>query len=105
MVWGYNAMIEKNQTTCIESVIELNPGSTYILTGAVSFPAESPNITQVGGTTLTTDGSGNYLSETVWNWGWSALTHDRAARIIIKAEDEEVKTYTPKISSDPLVCC
>lgn len=22
--------------------------------------------------------------ETVWNWGWSALTHDRAARIIIE---------------------
>src|ERR1700741_3198760 len=28
--------------------------------------------------------------ETLWNWGWSALTHDRAARIII-AEDEPVK--------------
>ena len=26
--------------------------------------------------------------ETLWNWGWSALTHDRAARIIIEAEDE-----------------
>ena len=29
--------------------------------------------------------------ETLWNWGWSALTHDRAARIIIR-EDEQVKT-------------
>ena len=29
--------------------------------------------------------------ETLWNWGWSALTHDRAARIII-TEDEQVKT-------------
>ncbi len=29
--------------------------------------------------------------ETLWNWGWSALTHDRAARIII-SEDEQVKT-------------
>ena len=27
--------------------------------------------------------------ETLWNWGWSALTHDRAARIIIEAEDEK----------------
>jgi NADH dehydrogenase len=27
--------------------------------------------------------------ETLWNWGWSALTHDRAARIIIEAEDEQ----------------
>ena len=29
--------------------------------------------------------------ETLWNWGWSALTHDRAARIIIDFRDDEVK--------------
>jgi NADH:quinone reductase (non-electrogenic) len=28
--------------------------------------------------------------ETLWNWGWSALTHDRAARIIITGKDDEV---------------
>lgn len=32
--------------------------------------------------------------ETLWNWGWSALTHDRAARVII-TEDEQAKTVTP----------
>src|SRR5262245_4218015 len=26
--------------------------------------------------------------ETLWNWGWSAITHDRAARIIIDSKDE-----------------
>lgn len=26
--------------------------------------------------------------ETLWNWGWSALTHDRAARIIIEGDGE-----------------
>jgi len=25
--------------------------------------------------------------ETLWNWGWTALTHDRAARIIIEGKD------------------
>jgi NADH dehydrogenase len=30
--------------------------------------------------------------ETLWNWGWSALTHDRAARIIIDEKDGEAKT-------------
>ena len=25
--------------------------------------------------------------ETLWNWGWSALTHDRAARIIIESKN------------------
>jgi NADH dehydrogenase len=29
--------------------------------------------------------------ETLWNWGWSALTHDRAARIIIESKDDKVK--------------
>jgi NADH:ubiquinone reductase (H+-translocating) len=29
--------------------------------------------------------------ETLWNWGWSALTHDRAARIIIESKDDEVR--------------
>jgi NADH dehydrogenase len=30
--------------------------------------------------------------EVLWNWGWSALTHDRAARIIIQPENDETKT-------------
>jgi uncharacterized repeat protein (TIGR01451 family) len=32
-------------------------------------PSDSPYITQVGGTTLTTDANGAYVSETVWNSG------------------------------------
>jgi hypothetical protein len=39
-------------------------------TSPIPFPGESPYITQVGGTTLTTDGPGGpWFSETVWNWG------------------------------------
>jgi uncharacterized repeat protein (TIGR01451 family) len=38
--------------------------------GGFGFPANSPNITQVGGTTLTTTGPvGAYVAEQVWNWG------------------------------------
>ena len=44
-------------------------GDSAAFSGAITFPSESANITQVGGTTLTTDGSGNYVSETAWNWG------------------------------------
>ncbi len=44
-------------------------GDSAAFASAIDFPSESPNITQVGGTTLTTDGSGNYVSETAWNWG------------------------------------
>ncbi len=36
--------------------------------GAIPFPTDSTNITQVGGTVLTTTGAGGaYVSETVWN--------------------------------------
>jgi hypothetical protein len=30
--------------------------------------------------------------ETLWNWGWSALTHERAARIIIEGDEGTRKT-------------
>ncbi|MEY2427778.1 MAG: hypothetical protein QOJ40_663, partial [Verrucomicrobiota bacterium] len=45
-------------------------GDSDAFTAAVPFPSDSTNITQVGGTTLTTSGpGGSYVSETVWNRG------------------------------------
>ena len=45
-------------------------GDSDAFTGAIEFPSDSTNITEVGGTTLTTTGAGErYVSETVWNWG------------------------------------
>ncbi len=45
-------------------------GDSDAFTGAISFPSDSTNITEVGGTTLTTTGpGGSYVSETAWNWG------------------------------------
>ena len=45
-------------------------GDSDAFTGAIEFPSDSPNITEVGATTLTTSGpGGSYISETVWNWG------------------------------------
>src|SRR6185312_1810396 len=38
-------------------------------TNLIDFPGDSPYITQVGGTSLTTDGTGTWSSESVWNWG------------------------------------
>ena len=39
-------------------------------TGLIPFPGDTPYITEVGGTTLTTTGAaGPYVSETVWNRG------------------------------------
>jgi subtilase family serine protease len=42
-------------------------GVTFYPFPTVGYPASSPFVTGVGGTILTTDTSGNYQSETVWN--------------------------------------
>jgi subtilase family serine protease len=45
-------------------------GDNDAYVGPIDFPGDSPYITQVGGTTLTTSGpGGSWVSETVWNWG------------------------------------
>ena len=45
-------------------------GDADAYTGLIPFPSDSPWITQVGGTTLTTSGAGgSWISETVWNKG------------------------------------
>lgn len=42
-------------------------GTTFFPYPTINFPASSPWVTAVGGTTLNADASGNYQSETVWN--------------------------------------
>ena len=44
-------------------------GDSDAFTSAIPFPSDSTNITEVGGTTLSTGTGGTYSSETVWNWG------------------------------------
>jgi uncharacterized repeat protein (TIGR01451 family) len=44
-------------------------GDSDAYTGLIPFPCDSPHITLVGGTTLTTGAGASYASETVWNWG------------------------------------
>ena len=45
-------------------------GDTDAYTSDVPSPSDSPYLTVVGGTTLTTSGPGGaWVSETVWNWG------------------------------------
>jgi subtilase family serine protease len=42
--------------------------------GTVSYPAASPNVLAVGGTSLTLDSSGNYVSETAWSSSGGGLS-------------------------------
>jgi subtilase family serine protease len=50
-------------------------GDSDAYTGTIPFPCDSPSITVVGGTTLTTSGAGgSFTSETAWNWGLDSDT-------------------------------
>lgn len=44
-------------------------GDSDAYTGEIAYPSDSPYLTSVGGTTLTTDTNGAYSSEQVWNVG------------------------------------
>jgi hypothetical protein len=44
-------------------------GDLGAFAGVIDFPSASPNITEVGGTDLTTDSNGDYVAESVWNDG------------------------------------
>jgi hypothetical protein len=67
MSWGLN---EFGNESTYDSYFT-TPGITYVAAsgddGAVEWPAASPNVLAVGGTTLTVDGYGNYLSESGWS--------------------------------------
>jgi subtilase family serine protease len=86
--WGWSEgpstttdAIFKNMSGAGQSFFNASGDSDAFTTGASSAngvdnpsldnaPSSSPYITQVGGTTLTMNGTGSsYSSETVWNWG------------------------------------
>ncbi len=47
-------------------------GDSDAYVGTIPFPSDSPNIVEVGGTTLSTVSAGGaWSSETTWNWGLS----------------------------------
>jgi NADH:ubiquinone reductase (H+-translocating) len=39
--------------------------------------------------------------EVLWNWSWSALTHDRAARIIIQSKNDDENAGTTRQEKKP----
>ncbi len=51
-------------------------GDSDAYTGLIPFPCDNPNVTEVGGTTLTDSGTGgSWSSETAWNWGYDSAAH------------------------------
>jgi hypothetical protein len=66
--WGSS---EFSSETAYDSYFT-HPGVTFVASSGdqgapTSWPAVSPNVVAVGGTSLTTDSAGNYVSETGWS--------------------------------------
>jgi subtilase family serine protease len=68
--------------------------------GGVEWPAVSPNVLAVGGTTLLLDGSGNYLAETSWiqtSSGFSSYIAEPGYQRSVQASG---KRSTPDVAFD-----
>jgi subtilase family serine protease len=66
--WGGD---EFSSETSLDSIFKASTVPIVVSSGdsgaGVSYPAASPYVVAAGGTALTLDGSGNYLSETAWD--------------------------------------
>ncbi len=74
MSWGYPEVSADTSYNSDFTTPSGHIGMTFVASAGDNgqnglFPASSPNVVAVGGTTLDVDGSGNYSSEYVWNNG------------------------------------
>ena len=70
MSWGFNEMPNESSYDSYFTTPSGHAGVTFIATsgddGTVEYPATSPNVVSVGGTTLNLSSSGAYSSESAW---------------------------------------
>lgn len=71
MSWGSGEWSSESYYDSYFTTPAGHAGITFVASsgdnGTVEYPSASPNVLTVGGTQLTTDGSGNYLGETAWS--------------------------------------
>ena len=76
-------------------------GDNDAYTGLIDFPSDTPFITQVGGTELTTDGAGGArVSETVWNSGNGLGSGGLAVGCIDEVEAADVNRILARRTSN-----
>jgi subtilase family serine protease len=70
MSWGYNEMSNESSYDSYFTTPSGHTGITFIASsgdlGFAEYPASSPNVLSVGGTSLWLNASGSYQSETAW---------------------------------------
>ncbi|MHB1424214.1 MAG: S53 family peptidase [Gemmataceae bacterium] len=78
MSWGGGEFADETSYDSTFTTPAGHQGVTFVASsgdhGTISYPASSPNVLAVGGTSLSLNNAGAYASETVWNNnnGWSS---------------------------------
>ena len=100
--YGEDPSLLSNDRTSFSS-----PGVTYFVSSGdngtlapLEYPSTSPNVTAVGGTTLTIDTSGNYLSETAWSGSGGGPSLYESLPTYQEESVSGNKRQTPDISLD-----
>ncbi|MDR3636925.1 MAG: S53 family peptidase [Isosphaeraceae bacterium] len=68
--------------------------------GGAQWPASSPNVLSVGGTTLSTDAAGNYVGETLWHDSSSGVSQIEPRPAYQSALQVKGKRSTPDVMFD-----
>jgi hypothetical protein len=79
MSWGSSEFSSETSFDSTFTTPAGHPGVTFVASSGdsgspPSYPAASPNVLSVGGTSLNLDASGNYLSETAWGGSTGGLS-------------------------------
>ena len=100
MSWGFN---EFPGETAYDSNF-MTPGITYIAASGdnpgVDYPAASPYVLAVGGTTLNLDSSGNYSSETAWPDSGGGYSQYEAEPSYQESVQQTGQRSTPDVAFD-----
>ncbi len=100
MSWGFN---EFPGETAYDSAFT-TPGITYIAASGdnpgVDYPATSPDVLSVGGTTLNLSSSGDYVSETAWSDSGGGYSQYEAEPSYQELIQQSEKRSTPDVAFD-----
>jgi hypothetical protein len=100
MSWGFNEFAGE---TAYDSDF-MTPGITYIAASGddpgVDYPAASPYVLSVGGTTLTLSGSGSYVSESAWPDSGGGYSQYEAEPSYQESVQQSGERSTPDVAYD-----
>jgi subtilase family serine protease len=106
MSWGSSEFSSETAYDSYFTTPSGHPGVAFIASsgdnGLVEYPSTSPNVLAVGGTQLTTDSAGNYVSEIAWSGSGGGISTDEAQPSYQRGVVTQTSTYraVPDVAYD-----